>query len=116
MKNLGKLKLPEFGYKPRQYTGPSYQEVKGLRDKYMAPGIYFHFYKDPLFIVEGKNQYLFDHKGNRYLDLIAGISTVSIGHSHPAITKVLTEQADKLMHTTPIYLTEWQGLYSKALC
>jgi alanine-glyoxylate transaminase/(R)-3-amino-2-methylpropionate-pyruvate transaminase len=59
---------------------------------------------------------LFDHKGNRYLDLIAGISTVSIGHSHPAITKVIADQADKLIHTTPIYLTEFQGQYSKALC
>jgi alanine-glyoxylate transaminase / (R)-3-amino-2-methylpropionate-pyruvate transaminase len=82
----------------------------------MHKNIYFHFYKDPLFIVEGKDQYLFDHKGNRYLDLIAGISTVSIGHSHPAITKVITEQAGRLMHTTPIYLTEYQGEYSKALC
>lgn len=51
MKNLSKLKLPEFSYKPRPYTGPSYEHVKALRDKYMAPGIYFHFYKDPLFIV-----------------------------------------------------------------
>jgi len=45
MKNIGKLRLPEFGFKPRAYTGPSYEEVKGLRDKYMSPGIYFHFYK-----------------------------------------------------------------------
>jgi alanine-glyoxylate transaminase/(R)-3-amino-2-methylpropionate-pyruvate transaminase len=82
----------------------------------MSPGVYFHFYKEPLFVVEGRNQYLFDHKGNRYLDLIAGISTVSIGHAHPAITKVVAEQSDKLMHTTPIYLTEFQGKYSKALC
>ncbi len=71
----------------------------------MAPGIYFHFYKEPLFIVEGKYQYLFDHKGTRYLDLIAGISTVSIGHAHPAITKIIADQSDKLSHTTPIYLS-----------
>ncbi len=82
----------------------------------MAPGIYFHYYKEPLFIVEGKSQYLFDHQGKRYLDLIAGVSTVSIGHAHPAIRKIITDQSDKLMHTTPIYLTEWQGKYSKALC
>jgi alanine-glyoxylate transaminase/(R)-3-amino-2-methylpropionate-pyruvate transaminase len=82
----------------------------------MSPGVYFHFYKEPLFIVEGRNQYLFDNNGTRYLDLIAGISTVSIGHAHPAISKIIADQADKLMHTTPIYLTEYQGLYSKALC
>lgn len=105
MKNISKLKLPEFNFKPRPYKGMPYDQVKAQRDKYMAPGIYFHFYKEPLYIVEGKNQYLYDDKGNRYLDLIAGISTVSIGHSHPAITKVIAEQADRLMHTTPIYLT-----------
>ena len=71
----------------------------------MTKSIYFHFYKEPLYIVEGKDQYLYDHKGNRYLDLIAGISTVSIGHSHKGITKLISEQADRLMHTTPIYLT-----------
>ncbi len=45
MRNLGKFKLPEFSFKPRPYTGPSYEEVKALRHKYMAPTIYFHFYK-----------------------------------------------------------------------
>ena len=116
MRTVSKLTLPHFNHKPRPYTGPSYEEVKALRDKYMPPGMYFHFYKQPLFIVEGKDQYLYDHKGNRYLDLIAGISTVSIGHAHQGITKLIAEQSDKLMHTTPIYLTEFQGKYSKALC
>ena len=82
MRNVTKLALPHFNHKPRIYTGPSYEEVKALRDKHMPAGMYFHFYKQPLFIVEGKDQYLYDHKGNRYIDLIAGISTVSIGHAH----------------------------------
>jgi hypothetical protein len=51
MKNISKLKLPEFNFKPRPYTGRSYDQVKAERDKYMAPGLYFHFYKEPLFIV-----------------------------------------------------------------
>jgi hypothetical protein len=51
MKNISKLKLPEFSFKPRAYTGRPYDQVKAERDKYMAPGIYFHFYKEPLFIV-----------------------------------------------------------------
>ncbi len=48
--------------------------------------------------------------------MFAGISTVSIGHANPRIKKLISDQADKLMHTTPIYLTEYQGMYSKALC
>jgi acetylornithine/succinyldiaminopimelate/putrescine aminotransferase len=61
-------------------------------------------------------QYLYDHEGKRYIDLISGISTVSLGHAHPAITKVVTEQVAKLSHTSPIYASEWQGEYSKKLC
>jgi acetylornithine/succinyldiaminopimelate/putrescine aminotransferase len=30
--------------------------------------------------------------------------------------KVITEQAQKLIHTSPIYASEWQGEYSKRLC
>jgi alanine-glyoxylate transaminase/(R)-3-amino-2-methylpropionate-pyruvate transaminase len=51
MKNVSRLTLPQFNHKPRPYTGPSYEEVKALRDKHMPAGMYFHFYKQPLFIV-----------------------------------------------------------------
>lgn len=73
------------------------------------PSFYFHYYKQPLLISEGHYQYLYDHKGERYIDLIAGISTVGIGHSHPAITKAVSDQVAKLTHTSPIYLSEWQA-------
>lgn len=51
MKNISKLKLPEFSFKPKPYTGRPYDQVKAERDKYMPGGVYFHFYKNPLFIV-----------------------------------------------------------------
>jgi alanine-glyoxylate transaminase/(R)-3-amino-2-methylpropionate-pyruvate transaminase len=49
-------------------------------------------------------QYLFDEKGKRYLDMFAGIVTVSVGHCHPYVTKAAIEQMQKLQHTTTIYL------------
>ena len=64
----------------------------------------FHFYKDPLFITEGKMQYLYDHTGRRYLDAFAGIVTVSVGHCHPTVNAAIAEQSEKLQHTTTIYL------------
>ena len=81
----------------------------------MGP-LYTHYYKKPLLISEGRGQYLWDHEGRRYLDLISGISTVSVGHCHPRITKVIREQAEKLVHTTSIYMNSYQGDYSKMLC
>lgn len=48
--------------------------------------------------------------------MLAGISTVNVGHCHPRITKVIQDQAAKLVHTTSIYMNPYQGEYSKMLC
>lgn len=42
-----------------------------------------HYYKEPVAIHSGKMQWLWDDKGKRYLDMFAGIVTVSVGHCHP---------------------------------
>lgn len=107
--------LPRCDFTPPAYTGIPYEQVLADRQKYM-PKFYFHYYKEPLLIHHGHKQYLFDHKGERYLDLISGISTVVLGHSHPEVTRVIRDQADKLVHTSPIYLSEHQAEYSKMLC
>jgi alanine-glyoxylate transaminase/(R)-3-amino-2-methylpropionate-pyruvate transaminase len=107
--------LPETKHKPKAYSGPSFEEVLQHRKKFM-PSLYFHYYKEPLLIYEGHGHYLWDHTGKRYLDLISGISTVSVGHSHPRISKVVKEQVDTLTHISPIYMQQYQGEYSKMLC
>ena len=43
--------------------------------------------------------YLYDPEGNRFMDLIAGISVSSLGHCHPAIVKAIKNQADQYLHT-----------------
>ena len=60
---------------------------------------------------------MFDETGKRYLDLFAGIVTVSVGHCHPLVyimsncvsplskvTQAAKRQLDKLWHTTNIYM------------
>eukprot|EP01089_Gocevia_fonbrunei_P013623 TRINITY_DN3521_c0_g1_i1.p1 TRINITY_DN3521_c0_g1~~TRINITY_DN3521_c0_g1_i1.p1 ORF type:complete len:476 (-),score=107.66 TRINITY_DN3521_c0_g1_i1:41-1468(-) len=94
--------LPPTDFKPQPYTGPSYEEVANLRKTYLNPAI-FAFYKKPLMVVEGKMQYLWDEKGRRYLDMIGGIVTISVGHCHPRIVEAAVEQTKKLMHSTTIY-------------
>jgi len=49
-------------------------------------------------------QYMWDETGKRYLDMFAGIVTVSCGHCHPKVTKAIHEQVDTIQHTTTIYL------------
>ena len=72
-------------------------------------------YKKPIMIVDGKMQYLYDEKGNRYLDLYAGVATSGMGHCHPRITAKIQEQVKKLQHTTCIYLNDQHCLYAEEL-
>ena len=51
----------------------------------------------------GRGSWLFDERGNRYLDFIAGIATNSLGHGHPALVNAIREQAEKLIHCSNLY-------------
>jgi len=94
--------LPPTDHRPRPYSGPSKAEVLAARKQFTNPAI-FMLYQEPLMIVEGHMQYLFDETGRRYLDLFAGIVTVSVGHCHPKVTRAMRQQLETLVHTTTIY-------------
>ena len=64
--------LPPCDHVPRPYTGPSREEILEMRRQFTNPAI-FTLYGEPLLIVEGHMQYLFDETGRRYLDFFAGI-------------------------------------------
>src|SRR5437762_3197213 len=95
--------LPSFDYQPQPYHGPSAEEVLRLRRQFLNPGL-FLYYKQPLMIVEGKAQYLFDGHGRRYLDALGGIVTISVGHCHPTVVEAARRQSELLQHATTIYL------------
>jgi 4-aminobutyrate aminotransferase-like enzyme len=86
-----------------QYLGPS--NILQKKKEYMIPCVY-HFYNEPMQLVKGEMQYLYDHTGKRYLDCFAGVSVVNCGHCHPEITKAICDQVTTLQHTCTIYLTE----------
>lgn len=92
----------------------SYEQCAQIRSDHLFPCMTAHF-KEPLLIERGEGQYLYDHTGKKYLDLFAGIVTVSVGHCHPRINKVLFDQAQKLWHTTQIYWYEGIHAYAKKL-
>ncbi len=106
--------MPACDHRPTPYSGPSRDEVLAVRRRYTNPAI-FTFYKEPLMIVEGHLQYLFDETGKRYLDLFAGIVTVSCGHCHPKVVKAIRDQVETIQHTTTIYLHPNFGAYATAL-
>src|SRR5438067_13815972 len=98
-----RVSLPLSSHRPTPYAGPSREEVLALRRKYLTPGL-LTYYRDPLLVVEGHMQYLWDETGKRYLDGFAGIVSVSVGHCHPEIVERVRQQLGTLQHTTTIYL------------
>jgi acetylornithine/succinyldiaminopimelate/putrescine aminotransferase len=50
-------------------------------------------------IDHAEGMYLFDTKGKRYMDLIAGIGVSCLGHRHPSVIKAIQTQLDKYLHT-----------------
>jgi alanine-glyoxylate transaminase/(R)-3-amino-2-methylpropionate-pyruvate transaminase len=106
--------LPPYEHRPNAYTGPSIEEVGALRQRYLSPAL-LTYYKDPIMIVEGSMQYLYDEKGRRYLDGFGGIVTISVGHCHPYVMQKAKEQLETLQHTTTIYYHPTIAEYAKML-
>lgn len=59
-----------------------------LHHKYLVPTYPF---RGKIF-VRGQEAFLYDQDGKKYLDLMTNYGTNIFGHSHPAITKALSEQ------------------------
>jgi predicted acetylornithine/succinylornithine family transaminase len=62
--------------------------------------------RNPVELVRGEGTRLWDADGNEYLDFLAGISVVQIGHCHPELVRAVSEQAARLMHVGNLYYTE----------
>jgi predicted acetylornithine/succinylornithine family transaminase len=61
--------------------------------------------RHPVEFARGQGTRLWDSAGTEYLDFLAGISVVQIGHSHPALVEAVTTQAERLMHVGNLYYT-----------
>ena len=64
----------------------------------------------------GEGATLFDTEGSEYLDALAGIAVCGLGHAHPAVTKAISDQAGKLLHTSNLYYIENQQKLADKLC
>ena len=89
----------------------NHKEILDQRKKYIGPSLNIS-YDVPLHIVRGEAQYLFDVKGNRYLDCVNNIQHV--GHCHPKIVEAAQSQYKKL-NTNTRYLDEAIVNYARNL-
>ena len=59
--------------------------------------------RPPMVINRGQGSRVWDVEGKEYLDMIAGIAVVSLGHSSPVVQRALAEQSAKLIHISNLY-------------
>ena len=69
----------------------------------------------PVTLKEGRGARVWDIQGKEYIDLLAGIAVNNLGHCNPAIVEAITEQSEKLLHTSNFYYTEEQSEFISRL-
>lgn len=79
-------------------------------EKYITPT-----YAPKQLFVEGRGAYLFDEKGNKFLDFASGISVCNLGHAHPVIAEAVGDQVRKLLHVSNLYLNPVTPLLAEKL-
>jgi acetylornithine/N-succinyldiaminopimelate aminotransferase len=71
--------------------------------------------RNPVMFTRGKGVYLWDSAGKRYLDFLSGIGVNALGYGHPAIQRVISTQAGKLIHISNLFFHEYQAKLAKRL-
>ena len=79
------------------------EEIMSLHKQYVMPT-----YAPGLVLVKGRGVKLWDAEGKVYLDFLAGISVLNVGHSHPVVVEAIRQQALQLTHVSNLYYTEPQ--------
>ena len=80
----------------------SLAELQALEAAHAIPT----YVRNPVEFVRGEGCRLWDSEGHEYLDFLAGISVLNVGHCHPRVVQAVREQAGRLTHATNLYYTE----------
>jgi acetylornithine/N-succinyldiaminopimelate aminotransferase len=86
------------------------EEIIALHKQFVMPT-----YAPGLVLVKGKGAKVWDADGKEYLDFLAGIAVLCVGHCHPKVVKAIKQQAATLMHVSNLYYNENQPRLAKAL-
>jgi len=70
----------------------------------------------PVAFENGAGSWLYDTDGNKYFDTFFGIAVCGLGHTHPAVTKAIKDQAARLVHCSNLYHNPLQTKLAQQLC
>ena len=90
-------------------------DAEGIRarDREFVMGTYA---RQPVVFVRGEGARLWDSDGREYLDFLAGIAVVGVGHCHPRISEAIAKQAGTLMHVSNLFHNTLQSQLAERLC
>lgn len=72
--------------------------------------------RQPVTFERGEGAWLWDSNGKRYLDALAGIAVCNLGHAHPAIHQAISQQSQRIIHTSNLYGVALQEALANKLC
>ncbi|MFC8661668.1 aspartate aminotransferase family protein [Streptomyces sp. NPDC057199] len=86
--------------------GPAHGSAKHLyqRHRSVLPDWLAVYYADPIELTHGEGRHVWDAEGNKYLDFFGGILTTMTAHALPEVTKAVSEQAGRIIHSSTLYL------------
>ncbi|MCK4283261.1 MAG: aspartate aminotransferase family protein [Candidatus Brocadiae bacterium] len=89
----------------------SFDEIKKLFDDCVIA----NYSRIPIAFVRAEGSHIWDSEGNRYVDLMPGWGTSTIGHCHPRVVTALQRQAAMLIHVDNTFYTQPQGLLAQKI-
>ena len=90
------MKLAEAKQKESQLLLPTYDRV-------------------PLLLGRGKDVYVYDADGRKYLDFVSGIGVNALGYGDKAVLKTIAKQSARLIHTSNLYYHEFTAQVAERL-
>ncbi|MDR2663294.1 MAG: acetylornithine/succinylornithine family transaminase, partial [Treponema sp.] len=73
------------------------------------------YHRLPAVFAKGEGAWLYDGEGKAYLDFTSGIAVNCLGHNHPALTRAISEQAAKLIHSCNYYQSDVSLVFAEKL-
>ena len=83
-------------------SGSGTAEVRELRERFVPKGLHVG---TPVVVARASGAELFDPEGRRYLDFVAGIGALNLGHQHPEVIGAVREQLERYAHVSAQVVT-----------
>jgi len=103
-----------INYMNPQEQKSSLSEAIRKHKEFLFPAV-ATYYQEPVALVRGEGEYVWDDQGNKYLDCFGGVLTVSVGHANPRINESVLAQNQTIQHTSALYANPNQSNLAEKL-